>query len=271
MNEAADQSPRAPADAVHEVLDQLPAGLGVDDFGVELHAVDRLIGGGDGGDRSVLGVSDRAETVGKPREVVAVAHPHRRAVGDVTEEIGLFVDDEMGAAELAAARALDGPAEFVRNRLQAVADPEDRHKAAVARGEREEFGVEVGRALVVDGVRAAGEDEALRAQRGDLVERGGAGVNLAVDPGLPHAAGDELGGLRAEVEDDDRFVHGGERWRRGENGVGAHGRAPRRDRCGKIRPAQASAPIMCLYAAASISASRSAASRGSIFTSQPSP
>ena len=35
----------------------------------------------------------------------------------------------------------------------------------------------------------------------------GAGVDLAVDPVLAHAARDQLGVLRAEIEDQDAFGH----------------------------------------------------------------
>ena len=160
----------APADPEHEVLHELAPVLGVDDLGVELHAVDRAVFGGYGGDRRVLRMRDRVKTVGQRGEVVAVAHPDRRTVGDVGEESSLVVHDEMRAAELTAFGALDAAAEFVGNRLKAVADPEHRHRLAVVL-QTEHGRVEPGRAVVVDRARAAGEDDALRAEGGDLGSR----------------------------------------------------------------------------------------------------
>ena len=54
----------------------------------------------------------------------------------------------------------------------------------------------------------AGEDEAKRGQRANLFQRRGAGEHHRKDVELADAAGDELGVLRAEVQNDNcRGVH----------------------------------------------------------------
>ena len=51
---------------------------------------------------------------------------------------------------------------------------------------------------------AAGEDDAARARRRGCLGRSmSQGMDLAIDPGLAHAPGDELGVLGAEVQDQD--------------------------------------------------------------------
>lgn len=106
----------------------------------------------------------------------------------------------MGAAELAVVSALDFAAHDVRGELHAVADAEDGYT------EVEDCGVAGGRAVFVDAAGAAGEDDALGVHRGEFL-RGDLGRDKPrEDASLAHAAGDELRGLRAEVEDGDDFV-----------------------------------------------------------------
>ena len=69
-------------------------------------------------------------------------------------------------------------------------------------------GVGLGRAVVVDRVRAAGQDDRPRAAALELLERRVVGQQLGVDVQLAHAAGDQLGELAAEVQHDDRVRRG---------------------------------------------------------------
>ena len=92
----------------------------------------------------------------------------------------------------------DSAAEMVDDELQSVADAEDWE------AEREDCGVGGRRVGVVDRAGAAGEDDADRVVRVDLVDRRGAGKDDGEDVVFADAAGDELGVLRPEVEDDDR-------------------------------------------------------------------
>jgi hypothetical protein len=87
----------------------------------------------------------------------------------------------------------------VGDQLHAVADAEDGNARAQGGG------IDLGRAGLVDRGRAAGEDEALRVQALELGPGSCAGDELAVDARFADAAGDQLGGLAAVVEDQDGF------------------------------------------------------------------
>ena len=112
-----------------------------------------------------------------------------------------------GVAELALVAAFDLAAELERHRLHAVADAQHRH-AQLEHGLRR-----LVRGLLVHAGVAARQDHALQAPVGGVLADAGvadvAGMDLAVDVRLAHAAGDQLRDLGAEVEDEDLVVlHG---------------------------------------------------------------
>ena len=107
-------------------------------------------------------------------------------------------DVEVGAAVLALARAGHLAAEVAGDQLGAVADAEHGHAEVV------DGGVDAGRAVDVDRLRAAAEDHAGRVARGQLGGGDRVRDDLAVDVRLADAAGDELRVLGAEVDDEDR-------------------------------------------------------------------
>ena len=72
----------------------------------------------------------------------------------------------------------------------------------------------MGRPLIVNAHRAATQDDRLRVELFDSVDRERPGVNFAVNVALADAASDELRVLRAVVEDEDGLP-------------GCHGEAPR--------------------------------------------
>ncbi len=114
---------------MHEVGDQRRAARGVHDLGVELHGVEiaRLVG--DRREGSALRHRDHLETVGQPRDAVAVAHPHlvARALVPHTVEQPAGLDHlQLGAAELAVVAALDAAAQLLNHGLLAVADAQHR-------------------------------------------------------------------------------------------------------------------------------------------------
>ena len=92
-------------------------------------------------------------------------------------------------------------AELVGDELHAVADAE--HGEAGV----EDVGGRQGRAFVVDGGGAAGEDDASGREFTDELIGYVVGVKLAIDVGFPHPASDQLGILRAEIEDEDSLMH----------------------------------------------------------------
>lgn len=187
--------------AVEEVLQHLLAVRGVHDLGVVLDPVQLLLVVLEGGDGDDVRRRGDAEALGGGRAGVAVGHPHRLVLGGALEEGGAGLGDgQRGAAVLARAGVVDGAAEGGRHQLEAVAHAEDGNA-----GPEEGVGVVQARsALLVHGGRAAGEDDRLRVLGEHLGHGHRAGHDLAVDPSLADAAGDELGVLGAEVDDENR-------------------------------------------------------------------
>ena len=117
------------------------------------------------------------------------------------EELGLR-RLELRLAELGDAGALDRAAEVARHELHPVADAERRD------AEREDAGVELGRALRVHGSRPAGEDQRGGVAPRDLVRGEPVADELRVDARLADAPRDQLAVLAAEVDDEDRTLLG---------------------------------------------------------------
>ena len=126
-----------------------------------------------------------------------MAHPHPAARGQPAEERAPGLRREDRLPVLAVARALHLPAQHVAHQLHAVADAHDRH------AELEEARVAPGSAALVDAVGTAGEHDASRAAPGQGIGPRSRRQDLGVDLHLPQPARDELGVLRAEIEDED--------------------------------------------------------------------
>ena len=145
------------------------------------------------------------EALGQPRDRVAVAHPDRLLAVDAGEQRVVGGDADVGRAVLAVVERDDVAAELVGHQLGAVADAEDGDPAGP------DGRIRPRGARVVDRVRAARQDDRARAAALELVEGRVERQQLRVDVELAHAAGDELGELAAEVEDDDGARGGGRR------------------------------------------------------------
>ena len=104
---------------------------------------------------------------------------------------------EFGVAEFTLAGSRDATAELLRHGLHAVADPEHRH------AKLEHCGGRPRRIGGGDRLGAAGENHSARGESAYLHVTHVPGVNLAVDPELAHASGDELRVLRTKIEDQD--------------------------------------------------------------------
>ena len=194
------------AGEVGEVLQDPGAVHGVVDLGVEHHGVE--VAARIGGDREggAWRGADHREAGGELGDAVAVAHPDLLAAGGEEageERIGGRGGGDVGAAELGGVAGFDLAAELGHHGLLAVADAED------GDAEGEDLGRGARAAGVDDRGRAAGEDDGLRAEIG---EESGVdplvGVDLAVDAELAQAAGDQLGDLAAEVDDEEALVVG---------------------------------------------------------------
>ena len=88
----------------------------------------------------------------------------------------------------------------MRQELHAVADPENGNAQVQMRL------VDQRSTRIVDARRPAGQDEPFRPEGLDLFEAGIVGEYLAIDLGLAYPAGDQLGILGPEVEDQDSFT-----------------------------------------------------------------
>ena len=184
-----------------EIPQDLLAFLGVDDLGVELDAVEfpgRVL---DDGRRGVGRAAGDGEARRRAFEPVAVAHPDLLLVLDLGQEPRTGGDAQGGEAVFALLGRDDLAAERVGHELDAVADAQDRD------AELEEALGRVRRALVVDALGTAGEDEGGRLLLADRGQGGREGQDLRVDAELADLPGDELGVLRPEIEDED-FLHG---------------------------------------------------------------
>ena len=165
--------------------------------------------------RRAFGCGDDAEALGQRLDPVAMAHPDLVALARLPEPVEQrgFADDlDEGAAELAIVGRRDPAAQLLRHRLLAVADGEDRQAGVEEMLRRARAVVPHHRG------GAAGKDDALGLQPREglvgAVER----RDLAIDAGLAHPPGDELGHLAAEIDDEDGI------------GAGRHGRAIGRGR-----------------------------------------
>ncbi len=173
---------------------------------------------------------------GRRLDAVAVAHPDvQQAVAlgagvvlDVAQQLRMSARPHLGIAVFAMGRGDDGAAELGGHGLEAVADAKHRH----AEVEDQRVGA---RGLgLMHGLGSAGEDDAAGAEGADGVRVHVVGVQLAVDPRLAHPAGDELGVLGPEVEDEDAVGvdvgHGGEvdscQWAVVSRGCGSRSGAP---------------------------------------------
>ena len=187
-----------PCDLVDEVGDQLrPIGR-MHDLQMELHRIvtARLVG--DGGHGGVFGQRDAAEARRQLGHPVAMAHPHGIALARLPhalEEGGGLGDLQLGPAEFAVMPRLDLAAQLHGHDLLAIADAQH-GDARVEDGLGSPWG-----ALVCHRAGPAREDHRLGGQLRKGALGGLEGGDLAIDAGLAHAPRDELGHLRAEIDD----------------------------------------------------------------------
>jgi len=197
-------------DLQHEALEHLAALHRMRDFRMELHRVvaARLVG--HPGDRAARRRGHQLEARRQLGDLVAVAHPDlqhavafgRREILDAVEQARMAVRTHFRVAEFAMVAPLDLAAELHGHRLHPVADAEHRH-AEIPHGLR--------RAQLMVFVRArvtARQDHRLRREFADEFVGHVVRMDFAVDVRFAHAARNQLGDLRTEVENQDFVVHG---------------------------------------------------------------
>ena len=192
------------ADVEDEAIQQRPPLFGVGHFGVELDAVEAFGGVFHHRNRAGRRIADDDEAIGQFAHLVAVAHPYvqrvRRAVKNAAGQLAIDCF-YLRIAKLALVAGLHRAAQMMRHELHAVADAKHGH----AQGKNAGIGLIVG---VINGIGAAGEDDAFRIEGLNVGERHIVRVQFAIDMRLAYAAGDQLRDLRAEIEDKDFVVIG---------------------------------------------------------------
>ena len=200
-----DHRPGRPAagDVVEEVLEHLLAVLGVQHLGVPLHAGEPAVDVLERGDRrSRARAGEDGEARRAPRSRSRRGSSTTRSVlGQVRRAAcpgSATLDRGCGRTRAAPVWATSPPS-ACGHRLEAVADAEHR-----ARRPSNRAGSTWGAPGGVDRRRPAGQDDRLRLPGQHLLDRHRVRHDLGVDLRLAHAAGDQLGVLGAEVDDEDR-------------------------------------------------------------------
>ncbi|EEG34045.1 hypothetical protein NEIFLAOT_00913 [Neisseria flavescens NRL30031/H210] len=194
------------ANIQNKAVQQGAALFGVGYFGVELDAVELFFGVFHHGNRAGRRVADDGETGRQFGNFIAVAHPYVERVWRIVLNAAcqLAVDGfDLRVTEFALVAGLHFAAQVVRHKLHAVADAQNRNTQIKNTG----IGLIIG---FVNGIGTAGKDDAFGVEGFDFVQRHIEGMQFAVNVGFAHAAGDKLGNLRTEVEDEDFVLgHGG--------------------------------------------------------------
>ena len=175
----------------------------VRDLGVELHRVQGPLGILHRGDRDRVGAGRDAESVGRPRDRIAVAHPDLLVGRKVLEQDPRLGHVELGAAVLPLPRRPDLAPERLRHQLVPVADPEHRD------AQLEHAGIQGRRPGLVHRRGATREHDARGRARGELGGREVVRHDLGVHVALADPASDQLRVLRPEIDDQDRAPGGG--------------------------------------------------------------
>ena len=187
--------PGAAADIKEEVLQNEIALHGVGHFGVELHAVEPALFVHIRRHGREIGVAGGAEALGQRRDEVGVAHEHIRRLGAAGKERERRVERDGEYAVLALGARRNRSAAEMADELHSVADAE--HGDA----ELQHGLIAGGGIFAVYAVWSAGEDDALRRHRADLLHGHFARTDLGIDAVLAHAACDQLLVLPAEIQD----------------------------------------------------------------------
>jgi Zn-dependent M28 family amino/carboxypeptidase len=122
-------------------------------------------------------------------------------LGNALEEaIAAFDSTEVGTAVFAVFGRMDFSSVLVGHQLSAIADTE--HRVFFAESRK----IRVGGRFVANRIRASGKNYAFEVgpKSGNFIVR----VDFAVDIEFPDAAGNQLGILGSEIEDQNHFMHG---------------------------------------------------------------
>src|SRR2546426_5804213 len=199
----------AAADAEREVTQDLEAALGVHDLRMEQQRVELALRMRHRGHRRIRAGRDDGEAIRRGGDEVTVAGPHADLVGHLAEQRGRIggsertrptYDADFRVAELALRRRRDATAERVRHQLHAVADAEHRFAEVV------DLRIAFRRARLRHALGSAREDDPHRIPRADFFDRRVRRPHFRVHRQFSQPPSDELGVLRAEIQNDDGLV-----------------------------------------------------------------
>ena len=151
-------------------------------------------------DRRIRARREHGESFRRGGHEIAVTGPHADFFRDVSEERRPRRDADFGVTEFALRRRGDAAAERMRHQLHAVADAEHRPPKRV------DFGVACRRARFRHALRSARQDDPDRVAFADLFHRRVGRPHFRIHRQLAESSSDQLGVLRAEIENDDRLV-----------------------------------------------------------------
>ena len=199
LDERAHAESEADPALLEEGLVQLASPRGVGHLGVELDGVEPLLRVRHRAEGRVLAAADDAESARRRRHLVSVAHPDVEVLAGahLPERPHGLQNLDPGMAVFTVRFPVDGPAEQLGHELQAVADAQDRDAHLEHRPVHER------RPGLLHAEGASRKDDPPRREGADLLQRHRAGMDLAIDVQLAHAARDQLRVLRSEVEDED--------------------------------------------------------------------
>ena len=197
---------------MHETFENGAPLVGMRHFRVELDGVELAALVSHRGNRARRGRRHLDETSWQFHDGITVAHPDLEhavtfravEVGNVVEQCRMAVGANFGVSEFTGlACCLGGhdlAAQLLGHGLHAVANSKHRNTELendFRRARRVAFGHRT---------RPAGEDDALGAVVTDEFVRNIVRMDFAEDLGFAHTAGDQLGNLRTEIEDEDFLV-----------------------------------------------------------------
>jgi hypothetical protein len=189
-----------------EIFEKVLAVRRVHDFGVKLRRPETAFFVRDDGVWCAVALRHNLEARRDFGHAVAMGHPDlfmRAFFPDVLRNGTVFDHVDIGAAEFAGVPAFNLAAELVHHHLLAIANAEDR-KAEVIDIHRR-----MRRVRRVNAARAAGENDAFGIESANLSLFGLIeGPYFAINATLAQTSCDQLGNLRAEIEDENTVMLG---------------------------------------------------------------
>ena len=167
-------------------------------LGMELHAVELSLKVRHRRLRRVGGVGQAHKPLRQCFYRVAMAHPHRRTVVDIGEQIRRVIHFEGRLAVFGLTRgSLNNSTELLHHQLHPVANPQH------GNAQIPDAGIAQGRMFGIHGTGATAEDDSLRSYASQLLRRSAVAEHHRKHLGLAHAPSNQLRILGAEIKNDD--------------------------------------------------------------------